>query len=56
MAGRTCDEWAHVIRWDTDAQYVSLVYDDWMKGSAQEISLHILVANGSSFPTYAIFQ
>jgi hypothetical protein len=39
-----------------DAQYGGSVYDDWMKGSTQETSLHILVVNRSSCPTYAIFQ
>jgi hypothetical protein len=50
------DERAYVMcRDDTDAQYDDLVYDDWMKGSPQETSLHGVVT-GPSCPMYAIFQ
>jgi hypothetical protein len=51
--GRTGDERAHEMQWDVDAQYGGSVYDDWMKGSPQETSLHGIV-NGPS--VYAIFQ
>jgi hypothetical protein len=55
MVGRTGDEWVHTMRRDADAQYGGSVYDDWMKGSPQETSLHDVV-NGPSCPAYAIFQ
>jgi hypothetical protein len=53
--GRTGDEYVHMMRWDIDAQYGSSLYDDWMKGSPQEISLHGIV-NGPTCPAYTIFQ
>jgi hypothetical protein len=54
--GQMRDEWAHAIRRDVDARYGGLVYDDGMKGSPQETSLHILVVNEPSCPAYTIFQ
>jgi hypothetical protein len=51
LNGRTGDEQTHTIGMQSGS-----VYDDWMKDSPQETSLHILDVNGSSCPVYTIFQ